>query len=153
MTKVNTVDLSNKVFIPHTYGNLCVQYNGKQFAVLKDNVEFPISHADLSHELRGISKDDLDKILSVSSLSLNKIGKDYALRVNPKQLGGGFLTAIATTAAFGLGGVVCVIAGATTMAVAPVVGAAPGAAIMSVGVGLWGAMLPAGAVAAATPTP
>jgi hypothetical protein len=81
---------SNKLLVPQELGNLGVIYRGRKFFVVHSNgFESLIDRMDLPRELRAISNETLQKILTLRNLAVVKIGEGYGLGLNSKQPVGG----------------------------------------------------------------
>lgn len=83
------------LFIPQRLGNISVCYNNNEFSIKKDQQLIPIQRCFIDKELRGISKENLNRLLTSSAyLVVNKINKnEYSLKLNGRLLGGGVVGA------------------------------------------------------------
>lgn len=135
---------ANRLFIPQALGNLSVHYDGRDFFVIDERSQKSlIQRHDLSPELRGITRENLEKCSALANFSLNKAGNDYFLRIQGRGLGGG---PVAGAIGYWLTKSVCYggAAAVAGTAIAATGGVAAGAAA-----GAAGALIPGGVAAGA----
>ncbi len=87
----STIIPGGNLFAPHTLGSIKLTHDGREFSVIdSEGLESAIQRANLSSELRGISRETLQKMLQVGYLSVRKYENDYSLRFDTRLLGGMF---------------------------------------------------------------
>lgn len=85
--KINKKNL----FIPKQLGNISLHHDNNEFTIKHNSKTTPIQRCFMDKELRGISKDQLVKILATGAyLSVNKMEENtYSLKLNARLNGGG----------------------------------------------------------------
>jgi hypothetical protein len=115
-TDTVTAVSSKNLFVPEALGKLSVQYNGREFSIVNSkNIKSSVARMNLSKELRGISSENLEKILSAGYLAISKIGEDdYSIQFKGRILGGGPFLALVTYVGANIAGGAMIVAGIAT---------------------------------------
>jgi len=86
----------NALLIPNRLGDVSVSHDDSGFTVESSHGSYPIQRCFMDKELRGISKNNLAKLIATGAyLSVNKFdeGNEYSLKLNGRLNGGGLLGA------------------------------------------------------------
>jgi len=121
-----------------------VEHNGREFCIITtEGLECEVPRSNLSHELRGISTETLQKMLKVGYLTINKAGDNFTIQYKGRLLGGGPVTGVVVFLAGTSLGWIAIIGGSMT--------ANP--ALIAAGVAIKTAAPIAGAAATGIPGP
>ncbi len=93
--------LAGSCHIPQRLGKVGLGYKDGDFYSLTEQGLRKVQRADVAKPLRGIKPDNLEKLLKLCTLSINKCGdEDYSIKAYPRLHGGG---AGGATAGFWIG--------------------------------------------------
>lgn len=79
----------DNLFVPHTLGAVRVVYENNEFFVEKAEQKFQVQRHNLSKELRGVSQDQLSKLLGTGYLRVKGTDNEYGLDMCFRMRGGG----------------------------------------------------------------
>ncbi len=82
--------LASSCHIPQRLGKVGLGYKDGDFYSFTEQGLRKVQRADVAKPLRGINPDNLEKLLKVCTLSINKCGdEDYSIKAHPRIHGGG----------------------------------------------------------------